>query len=100
MSKAVPSSVVIGQLGALFHRNGHVRRQKPDRLAAEGARYKKGDEVRLIANSRAELAKIRKLLRRSGFKPGRAFMQGRQWRQPLYGRAAVERFLTLIGPDR
>ena len=83
----------------LFHRNGYVRRPNPERLAEQGAqKYKKGIEVRLVANSQAELRTIRRLLRQAGFVSGRPFAKARQWRQPIYGRAAVARFLALVGP--
>ncbi|MCI0595589.1 MAG: hypothetical protein L0Z48_03490 [candidate division Zixibacteria bacterium] len=86
------------QLAVFFHRNGYVRRQNAKRLAAEGhMRYKKGDEVRLATNSIAELKTIRRLLRQAGFKPGKPFTKARQWRQPVYGREAVARFLALVG---
>jgi hypothetical protein len=90
------------QLGTFYERNGFVRRQNPDRIEAEGwGKYKKGLEVRLTANSEAELEHIRRLLRAAGFKPGRAYRHGgRQLRQPLYGRRQVERFLELIGQSQ
>jgi len=68
----------------------------------EGAqRYKKGDEIRLTAKSQEELATIRRLLVQAGFQPGWPFVKGRQFRQPVYGRHEVARFLKLIGekPD-
>lgn len=86
------------QLAAVFHRNGYVRRQSADRLSAEGySKYKKGDEVRLIARSMVELESIRHLLMEAGFKPGKPYAQNRQFRQPLYGRREVARFLKMIG---
>lgn len=85
------------QLREYFRRNGYVRRQKLERLVEEGPQgYRKGEEVRLTANSAEELRKIRRLLRRAGFHPGRPFTKGRQYRQPVYGRGEVARFLELI----
>jgi len=90
---------VVAALAAVFHRNGYVRRQNAGRLAAEGYRaYRKGDEVRLVASSPAELEEIRELLEAAGFVAGRPFAKARQWRQPVYGRAQVARFLALVGP--
>jgi hypothetical protein len=75
-----------------------VRQQNAKRLAREGPQsYKKGDEVRLVAHSAAELREIRRLLRAAGFTVGRSFVKGRQFRQPIYGRDDVARFLDLIG---
>ena len=89
----------IDLLGSLFARNGYVRTQNPDRKAAEGHRlYKKGDEIRLTANSSAELEHIRDLLQAAGFTPSKPYRHGdRQYRQPIYGRAQVAHFLNLIG---
>ena len=88
---------VVKHLRELFLRNGYVRRQNPIRVAEEGwQRYRKGEEVRLTANSAGELRLVRRLLRRAGFTPGRPFVKGRQYRQPLYGRQEVARFLDLI----
>jgi hypothetical protein len=61
-------------------------------------RYKKGFEVRLTADSLAELEEIRALLVASGFKIGKAYRHHRcQFRQPIYGRGQVERFLEFLG---
>jgi hypothetical protein len=73
-----------------------VRWHSASRRATEDQLYKKGDEVRLVAGSTTELATIRRLLDEAGFKPGRPFVKGRQFRQPLYGRAEVARFLSLV----
>jgi hypothetical protein len=92
---------VAEQLSALFQRNGYVRRQNSERLAEEGhRRYKKGDEVRLIASSEAELQEIRQLLLAAGLRPGRPYAQKKQIRQPVYGRDQVSRFLQLIGVEQ
>ncbi len=91
----VPAAVR-SQLTSFFARNGYVRFQNPERIQ-EGSEYKKGDEVRLIARSRKELATMRSLLLQAGFKPGKPFSKARQYAQPLYGREAVARFLDLIG---
>ena len=95
--KATPAAEVVEKLAALFQRNGYVRWLNPERKARDPRKYRKGDEVRLVAESKAELQTIRRLLRAAGFKPGRPFAKSKQWRQPLYGRTEVARFLTLIG---
>lgn len=84
------------RLAAYFRRNGYVRRFNPKRRKKEKATYKKGNEVRLVADNRAELMEIRRLLRQAGFKVARPFEHGRQWRQPVYGVAAVSRFLEMV----
>ncbi len=93
----MPTSSVIKHLADFYDRNGYVRWQNTRRLRNESwGSYKKGDEVRLVAQTRAELRLIRRLLRRAGFRPGRPFVKGRQYRQPLYGRQDVARFLYLV----
>ncbi len=96
MVQVRPPRQAVQQLSVLFRRNGYVRRLNPKRRAAEPGTYKKGDEVRLVAASAAELRAIRRLLRAAGFRPGRAFRKANQWRQPVYGREEVARFLALI----
>ena len=67
------------------------------RLKKEGyLGYKKGDELRFSANSKAELALIRRLLTDLGFKPGKPFEKNNQFRQPLYSRAEIARLLRLM----
>ncbi len=91
------SPAELAVLTGFFRRNGYTRWQDSRRRQREGYwAYKKGDEVRLVAESLRELALIRRLLRRAGFRPGRSFRKGRQYRQPVYGRQAVARFLDLI----
>lgn len=91
-------SEVVENLAACFRRNGYVRRQNAERLEEEGYQvYKKGDEVRLIAETLAELGRIRRWLKSAGFRLSMPFAKARQWCQPVYGRAAVRRFLELIG---
>jgi hypothetical protein len=61
--------------------------------------YKKGEEVRLIANGNEERVRIVRLLRRAGFKAGRPFRKGvgrTQFCIPVYGREQVARFLSMV----
>lgn len=100
MAEEVPARKVVKRLAAYFHRNGYVRRVNAVRRMTKGRLYKKGAEVRLVANSKAELAEIRRLLKQAGFKRARPFAKARQWRQPLYGVTEVARFLSLVGKPR
>ncbi|MPZ15320.1 MAG: hypothetical protein GEU73_12995 [Chloroflexi bacterium] len=84
------------QLAQFFHRNGYVRRLKIERRRAERSNYKKGDEVRLVAWSESELTTIRRLLNQAGFTMGRPFSKDNQFRQPVYGRQQVAKFLAMV----
>ena len=100
MSTSQISSRVISELAALFRRNGYVRPPAEKRMAGDGRGcFRRGYEFRLTASSKAELRLIRALLRQADFKPGRPFTKGRQFRQPVYGCHALERFLLLIDAD-
>ena len=91
------SQKVVEQLVAAFRRNGYVRQQNADRVAADGfQKYKKGFEIRLVANSWDELLVLRDLLEQADFDPGTPFAKSNQWRQPIYGREAVDRFLEMV----
>jgi len=92
------SAAVASQLAWFYRRNGYLRRCDPLRRELLGSRaYKRGDEIRLVANSAEELALIRRLLHEAGFRPGAPFGHSGQHRQPVYGREAVRRFLELVG---
>jgi len=87
------------ELTALFRRNGCVRRHDATRYAKHGCmKYKKGDEIRLVANGDAERVRILCLLKRAGFKAGRTFRKSKERKQiciPIYGREQVARFLKM-----
>ena len=100
MVDVTPPVNAVKRLSAYFHRNGYVRRVNAVRRVSEGRLYKKGAEVRLVADSVAELREIRRLLKETGFKRARPFAKGRQWRQPVYGVAEVARFLALVGKSK
>jgi len=96
MARKTDHSAEGKQLGAFFGRSGYVRIQQTDRMK-EGRTYHKGEEVRLMAGSQAELKTIRRLLRAAEFSPGKPFLKHERWCQPLYGRTEVARFLELVG---
>lgn len=89
---------VVDELRRLYRRNGYVRWPIGERMEEEDSRsYRKGYEVRLVANSPDELDHIQGLLREAGFRVAKPFRKGRQHRQPVYGYRQVSRFLTLMG---
>ncbi len=91
-----PDPQVVKRLVWYFHRNGYVRQLDEVRRILEGQSYKKGAELRLVANTPEELTEIRGLLQSAGFQLGKPFIKASSWRQPVYGVAAVTRFLTLV----
>ncbi len=87
-------------LKQLFERNACVRVPNAERRAArDGARYKKGYEVRFSLSDEDELEATLRALYRLDFTPGRPYIKNTQIVQPLYGRAQLERFCELIGYD-
>ena len=75
-------------------KNGYIRYPDKGRIEKEGGqRYKKGQELRFVAESYNELAELRGLLRKAGFRVCNPFDKGRRLIQPVYGRNAVERIL-------
>jgi hypothetical protein len=96
---AIPARV-INELATLFRRNGYVRpplkkRKKDDSPGV----FRRGFEFRLTASTKEELRHIRQLLKQAHFKPASAFIKSNQYRQPVYGRESLERFLRLIEAD-
>ena len=83
-------------LADYFHRNGYVRKPSEERRETDGPAYRKGHEVRLVANTRIELRDMQLKLKAAGFDPGAAYSRNHQYIQPLYGRAAVTKFLRLV----
>lgn len=95
------SRSVFRLLAESFERHGYVRQQDERRRRREGcAQYKKGDEIRIVVETKRELASLRKALERASFSPGKPFEKGRRWCQPIYGRVAVGRFLRVVGAGR
>jgi hypothetical protein len=61
-----------------------------------GDQYKRGFELRIAVHNERELAELRRVLAALGFKPSRPFPKVHRIVQPVYGRAAVARFLLLV----
>ena len=80
----------------LFERNGCVRTPDFKKRKRLRERYKKGYEIRFIANTKSELRLVRRLLRRLHLKPGRPHVKRTQFVQPVYGKATVQRLVTFL----
>lgn len=91
---------VAKQLARIFDERGYVRRPNADRVADEPLTYKKGWEVRLVVDTHKELQELRALLKMVGFNLSKPHRATNRWRQPIYGKAEVERFLKMIGRDK
>ena len=91
---------ICAELTAVFRRNGCVRRHDAERYATQGCtKYKKGEEIRLVANGREEQERIVRLLRLAGYKAGRPFRKAPQRAQfcvPIYGREQFARFQSML----
>lgn len=97
------SAAAAKQLATIFQESGYMRRRSAELAEELGPYgYKKGDEVRLVVNSQAELRRVRALLKTVGLTPGKAFQKHARWVQPLYGAEAVQFFLKQLpsGRDR
>jgi len=92
-----PGRNVIEGLKSCFVANGCVRIADSASRNAEGQKYKKGYEVRLVATSLDELFDIQGLLVEAGISFGRPYVKARRIVQPIYGRDNVKRFLELMG---
>ncbi len=97
------SAAAAKELVQVFQAGGYMRRRSAELAEEMGPYgYKKGDEVRLVVNSQAELRKVRALLKTVGLNAGKAFQKHTRWVQPLYGAEAVQFFLKHLpsGRDR
>ena len=94
MPRRVPEKAA-AILRTAFEQNGYVRTADPEKRRTYGAQvYKKGHEVRLVLASSKEASEIARCLRAVGLKPGSTFEKHGKIVQPIYGRAAVDRFLA------
>ena len=88
------------ELAGLFARTGHVRCCDAKRRARDGQSYKKGYEVRFLLASEREVREARRLLCAAGLQPGKVFRKHGGFVQPVYGRAAVESFISALPAGR
>lgn len=79
-------------LAARFAESGYIRRPNAARIKEGRQEYKKGTEVRLVVETRAELAEVRTALRAMGLRPGRPFQKHTRFVQPVYGAEAAKWF--------
>lgn len=94
------SGLAARKLMAYFLRSSYVRQADPVLRLLQGRTYKKGYEVRFVVASPAELREVRALVQRLGFRPGMPFSKHNRIVQPVYGRAAVDWFVTRLRKGR
>lgn len=95
--KKPPNDSAQSRIVKFFHRHGCLRLPDEVRRQKEGhTRYKKGHEIRFVADSLAELRQISSLLKRLGFKPGAPYQKQHQFVQPVYGNEAAASFMRIL----
>lgn len=80
------------QLVKYFLRNGCLRFPNENTRKLKGKHYKKGYEVRLVANDEKELSEISSLIDKAGFKVSKPFQKHSRFIQPIYGKKVVAKF--------
>lgn len=84
-------------LAFFLQRNSCLRRPNSLRKKEGAEAYKKGWEMRIVVESATELTQLRRLLRKSGQTPAKAYRKRNKWIQPVYGREAVKVLSAQIG---
>ncbi len=84
------------QLAQIFCRNGCMRLPDVARQKEGHTKYKKGYEIRFVAESKTELNQIRRLLKQTGLKPGNPYQKGYQFVQPVYGKEAARKLGEIL----
>jgi hypothetical protein len=80
-------------LKEVFLRNGYLRIKDSSRVEeAKTQKYKKGYEVRLVAQDEAELARIRVAIVSLSLYLAKPFLKGKQMVQPIYGEEVTRKF--------
>ena len=77
-----------------YRRNGCIREPRQERLDEGSASYKKGWEVRITLESKAEVAELQDHLRCVSLRPGKPYKKSHKWVQPIYGVDAVDSIKT------
>jgi hypothetical protein len=90
----------IAELRRYWEKGGYRRREPNRKLRSPKLPPSHhGYELRFSASSREEALAIARLLRATGFRPGKPWLKpkARQWRVPVYGRAQVAELLMHFG---
>lgn len=98
-TKKVTKSV-IKKLGGYFLRNGYLRLPNETLKKKKGGNYRKGYEIRFVANNKNELKEIKSLLKDAYLKPGKHFEKFNQFVLPVYGKESFFRFKSLLAEQK
>jgi len=84
------------ELVQFYHRNGYLRQPNEARFEEGSQVYKKGYEIRFVANSEEEKVYISSLLEKTGFKHGKIYPKWKTFVLPVYGYDAMARFHEIM----
>lgn len=98
-TKKVRKSVV-KKLGGYFLRNGYLRLPNEKLEKERAGDYRKGYEIRFVANNKNELKEIKSLLKEADLKPGKHFEKFNQFVLPVYGKESFFRFKSLLAEQK
>lgn len=102
VTDAMGASTAARFLAQVFLRSGCFRVPNAMRQTKDGQKYRKGYEVRLPVNSKAELLRVRRCLKQFGIELGNAYSKRSQIVQVIYGKdhvATFARLLSRVGLD-
>lgn len=98
-TKKVRKSVV-KKLGEYFLRNGCLRLPNEKLKKQRDGNYRKGYEIRFVANNKIELKEIKSLLKEADLIPGKHFEKFNQFVLPVYGKESFFRFKSLLAEQK
>ena len=95
----VASPAALAELAAWYRRDGVLRTPDRARRADRSRTYKKGYEIRFLADSVGELVRVRALLTAAGLPVAAAYPKGRRFVQPVYGKVNVTALRLAAGAE-
>ena len=94
--KKMHKLTALATLKRVFLRNGYLRIQDEDQVESYGTQaYKKGYEVRLVPETKAELNLIRRAIASLDLYVAKPFEKGNKTIQPIYGKEITMKFLEI-----
>jgi hypothetical protein len=93
---AIVDAAIVGRLTVVFRKNGYAR-FRTSITGTNSLAPARRDTRHVVAATRTVLRDTQRLPRAAGFNPGRPFAKGAGWRQLIYWRKEVARFLDPVG---